>query len=103
MTALVEKHLTIFRNRQSDAAFMEATLQATESELDAARKGDRLTVRAECPACASTCLLRVLIDMPKTAGMDESGYITGTECKFCDLVLTEGDELDYFAMQQYWT
>ncbi|MFO0824976.1 MAG: hypothetical protein U0792_17955 [Gemmataceae bacterium] len=102
--ALITKHKAIFAERQRDAIRMDQASRETHHALFVSRSTTLRNLPATCPVCNSKASLQVTLDeaTPPEVELDGNGYITGLECKFCNFEIHDYEDMDYFAIQQFW-
>jgi hypothetical protein len=105
MERLLDEHRKIFAQREHDQKLMEKARRATEAATIEGETwtGGTFAKEADCPACENPAILFCEVDGEYMDGeaVTTGAYVSGLECRFCDIVLNAYDEVDYFDLHKY--
>ncbi len=102
---LLADHQKQWDKRKGDAAFIERTLRRTRSELVNDPNVDSMVEEFPCPACGNPSILFIDADWDvegsRGTAFITGVYVSGLECRFCDLELNDYEQFDYLKLNEW--
>lgn len=95
-------HRALWETRKGDAEFVRRATQLTANDTSRRSSGDRHDVHT-CPACDQDAVLTIEYDYDGSPGdwYLTGVFVTGLTCHFCDLEVTDQEEVDYLKLNEY--
>lgn len=97
------EHREVWETREEDAVFFLQAKKSTAADTKENQWSDSRSVIHTCPACDNDAVLVIDVDYDGSPGdWYLSGvFVTSLYCHFCDLELTDQEEVDYLKLNEY--
>ena len=105
MEAMLETHRQAWEAHEADNEFIDKAQRLTALTLKDEKHSDYCHRLTTCPACENDATIRIETDWDVEGSRGE-GWITGVYasglgCEYCDLVLDEYEQIDYFKLNDF--
>ncbi|MCH8823028.1 MAG: hypothetical protein IH984_05915 [Planctomycetes bacterium] len=104
-TDLLKQHAKIWEQRSGDENLVATTMKGTQSELVNYPIADTFVEEYPCPACENPSILFIDkdwdVDRTNGEAFVTGIYVSGLECRFCDLELNDYEQFDYLELNEW--